>query len=606
MNIRLLKSQDTQVLEEYLAPHKAECMFICSNLKIAGIDYKGADFQGEYFGHFSDSLKQLDGVIVHYWNGAVMMHVSDQTILEQLIIYLRNKINRPITDVLGPNAQAEYVIKNLGLTSARFSTNRNEGLYELNLEKLNGLTMPSNFDVVAAQDVPKSLLIQWVKSYDIEALGALNDSNLDKQVEEHWNRRLQKNDSWILLSDGIPVSLSAFNARLDDMVQVGPVWTPPEHRNKGFARLLLRYMLVQEKRKGTKKAILFTDNPAAIKAYQAIGFARIGDYRLALLEKPVNLQEKSKNIEVVPYDPNWPHIYEKEAALIKEALGDNCLVIHHIGSTSVPSLIAKPKIDIIAVVKRGQASIGSLEKADFTYRGEFNIPCQFGFTKRAEHEVNLHIFEENHPEIDLNLMFRDYLRSHHQVRDDYARLKQDLLKDQSSFMKENSHFANYTLRKGDFIRSVLKEAGFNQMRILKCNDNTEWAAAKNFRNKYFFSPYGIDDPYTWTFHHPDHAHLALYQGTEIIGYAHIQFWPEARAAIRIIAVDENKRGQNAGSQFLALTEKWLKKLGIKSIHAESRATSLSFYRKNGYLDMPFDDPEGHESDPSDVPVGKVL
>lgn len=40
MNIRLLKSQDTQVLEEYLAPYKAECMFICSNIKLAGIECK--------------------------------------------------------------------------------------------------------------------------------------------------------------------------------------------------------------------------------------------------------------------------------------------------------------------------------------------------------------------------------------------------------------------------------------------------------------------------------------------------------------------------------------------------------------------------------------
>ena len=38
MNIRLLKSQDTKALEEYLDPHKAECMFICSNLKTAGIE----------------------------------------------------------------------------------------------------------------------------------------------------------------------------------------------------------------------------------------------------------------------------------------------------------------------------------------------------------------------------------------------------------------------------------------------------------------------------------------------------------------------------------------------------------------------------------------
>jgi predicted GNAT family acetyltransferase len=130
-----------------------------------------------------------------------------------------------------------------------------------------------------------------MKSYDIEALGALDDENLEKQVQERWNLRLEKNDSWVLLLDGIPIALSAFNARLSDTVQIGPVWTPPEYRNKGFARLLLAYTLHQEKLKGTKQAILFTNNPAAIKAYLSIGFRKIGNYRLALLEKPINLQE---------------------------------------------------------------------------------------------------------------------------------------------------------------------------------------------------------------------------------------------------------------------------------------------------------------------------
>ena len=146
-------------------------------------------------------------------------------------------------------------------------------------------------NVVSAQDVPKNILIEWMKSYDIEALGALNDGNLEKQVQEHWHLRLQKNDSWVLLLDETPVALSVFNACLADMVQVASVWTPKEYRNQGFARLLLAYTLHQEKLNGTKQAILFTDNPAAIKAYLAIGFKKIGNYRLALLEKPIQLQE---------------------------------------------------------------------------------------------------------------------------------------------------------------------------------------------------------------------------------------------------------------------------------------------------------------------------
>ncbi len=320
----------------------------------------------------------------------------------------------------------------------------------------------------------------------------------------------------------------------------------------------------------------------------------------------LNPMQKIDRIAVIPYNPNWPHIFEIESKLIKAALGDNLLEIHHIGSTSVPDLCAKPKIDMIAVVKNGELSIGQLEKAGFAYKGEWNIPFKFGFTKREKHKINLHVFEENHPETEANILFRDYLKTHPEAREAYAKLKERLLLDESSHHRSDTGFPHYTLRKGDFIRSVLREASFNKTRMLKCNDDTEWQAVKHFRDTYFFGPHGIADPYIWTFNHSEHAHLVLYQGTEIVAYAHIQFWSESRAAIRIIAVDENKRNQNSGSVFLALIEKWLKSLGVKSIHAESRQSSLRFYLKNGYTEMPFDDPESHESDPHDVPVGKVL
>jgi len=150
------------------------------------------------------------------------------------------------------------------------------------------------------------------------------------------------------------------------------------------------------------------------------------------------------------------------------------------------------------------------------------------------------------------------------------------------------------------------EAYNNDIRIRKCKADNEWRAAQYFRNKYFFDPLGIDDPYTWTFKHEDHVHLVLYEGCEIVGYMHIQFWPDSRAALRIMAVDEAKRNRSLGSKFLTLGEKWLKGLEIKSIHAESRQTSLRFYLKNGFLKMPFNDPEGHETDPQDISLGKIL
>ena len=72
--------------------------------------------------------------------------------------------------------------------------------------------------------------------------------------------------------------------------------------------------------------------------------------------------------------------------------------------------------------------------------------------------------------------------------------------------------------------TIHSKTGFNGLLVVKALTPREWACVKHFRDTYFFGPHGIDDPYTWTFDHSEHAHLILYQGTEIIGYAHIQFW----------------------------------------------------------------------------------
>jgi GNAT superfamily N-acetyltransferase len=157
--------------------------------------------------------------------------------------------------------------------------------------------------------------------------------------------------------------------------------------------------------------------------------------------------------------------------------------------------------------------------------------------------------------------------------------------------------------------SKIKEAlgsNFNRIRMMKCAHYLEWEAVKQLRNKYFFDPLSISDPYTWTFDHPEHAHLVLYQGVDIIGYAHVQFWTGYRAALRILVIDEKYRQHGLGSQFLQLCEHWLKRLGVRSLHDEARPNAVSFYRRNGYTEMPFEDPSGEPPSVYDVAMGKRL
>lgn len=314
----------------------------------------------------------------------------------------------------------------------------------------------------------------------------------------------------------------------------------------------------------------------------------------------------SKNIVVTPYNADWPKMFEAEAVKIREALGDNCLAVHHIGSTSVPGLAAKPKIDMITVVDDPSNIVEALEKIGYQYRGEYNIPLHYGFSRRGGIDINLHVYEEGNPEIELNLLFRDYLRAHPETCEEYARLKMDLVKDSASFEKKNSMFSGYNLGKDAFITKVLKSADFNRLRMVRCTHHNEWEMAKKLRNKYFFNPLGIADPYTWTFDHEEHVHLIFYQGVEIVGYAHIQLWPDSRAALRIIVIDEPYRQNGFGSQFLQLCERWLKRQGIRSLHDEARPESVKYYRNNGYTEMPFEDPSGDPPSLLDIAMGKIL
>lgn len=314
-----------------------------------------------------------------------------------------------------------------------------------------------------------------------------------------------------------------------------------------------------------------------------------------------------KQIEVVPCNPDWVEQYEQEAAKIKVALGANCIEVHHVGSTSVAGLSAKPKVDIIAEVRELSLLKKPLEALGYNYRGGFNIPLRKTFTLRMEFvQVNLHVFEENDPEIEMNLLFRNYLRENEDARVEYEAIKYKLLEEESSHIVNNSMYTGYTLGKNDFIQKIIEKTGFDDYRFYFCVQNQEIERAKYLRQKYFFSIRNIEDPYIWTFNHDEHKHFVLYKGIKIISYAHVQLFGNTKALIRIIVTDEAYRNLGAGSKLLSLIEKYLRIEGYKSIHAESRQSSLKFYLNNGYSEMECDEPDIGETSSDDVMVGKLL
>jgi GrpB-like predicted nucleotidyltransferase (UPF0157 family) len=230
-----------------------------------------------------------------------------------------------------------------------------------------------------------------------------------------------------------------------------------------------------------------------------------------------------KKIEVVPYDPSWPLLFVKEEETLKKALSGHSLVLHHVGSTSVPGLCAKPKIDIIGSVDEPEKVIEVLEKIGYEFKGEYNIPLHWGFAYRKEIEVNLHLYRPGNAEIALNLLFRDYLKAHDEVRDAYANLKYQILKAPESHQKDNPFFRRYTLEKGAFIKEVLKKAGWNQDRLVFCAEDQEWAFfhACNQASQRAQGHEGYDQS-ALDFSSPDFFRFILYHGVEKVGAAQCQ------------------------------------------------------------------------------------
>jgi GrpB-like predicted nucleotidyltransferase (UPF0157 family) len=136
-------------------------------------------------------------------------------------------------------------------------------------------------------------------------------------------------------------------------------------------------------------------------------------------------------IEIVEYDPVWTDVFEKEKRLLVDALPSVILEVHHIGSTSVRGLAAKPIIDILLVVSslsELDASSHMFEELGYECMGEFGIEGRRYFrkfpSKRTHH---IHAFLKNDSNVLRHIVFRNYLESHVEVQKEYAKLKMHLV-----------------------------------------------------------------------------------------------------------------------------------------------------------------------------------
>ena len=160
-------------------------------------------------------------------------------------------------------------------------------------------------------------------------------------------------------------------------------------------------------------------------------------------------------IEIVDYDPEWPQLFEREAERIRAVLGERVLLLEHVGSTSVPGLAAKPRIDMVLALPNSAdepAYVPALENAGYVLRVREPHWCEHRVFGGPDTVINLHVFTIGCPEIERMLLFRNWLRSHPADRQLYEQTKRELAR------KEWKYTQNYADAKTEVVQEIMARA----------------------------------------------------------------------------------------------------------------------------------------------------
>ena len=170
-------------------------------------------------------------------------------------------------------------------------------------------------------------------------------------------------------------------------------------------------------------------------------------------------QPLNSTIYLAPYDPAWPSLFTRLKKQIQSALGDDILLLEHVGSTSVPGMSAKPIIDMVMAVADSSAEASyakPLEEKGYTLRIREPDWYEHRLLKPPDLPGNLHVFSEGCEQIEQMLLFRDWLRNN--VND--TLLYEDTKRKLAARIWKYTQ--NYADAKTEVIQAILVRARRNQ------------------------------------------------------------------------------------------------------------------------------------------------
>ena len=291
--------------------------------------------------------------------------------------------------------------------------------------------------------------------------------------------------TWALDVDGVVTGSIGATPQDDDVWEVG-YWIRREARGRGLMSralvLVARWLLAE---RGAQRIFLRADpeNVPSCRVAEKAGFTREGvlrsahwnarqerrqswtvysllpdDYAVSLYDHTVgdlSRQLVRGHIELCEPDPEWPVLFAREAERLRSVLGEQIVLLEHVGSTSVPHLPAKPIVDIVMELPATTdeaAYVPALRTAGYELRVREPDWFEHRLFKGPDTNINLHVFPAGCEETQRMLRFRDHLRTHDADRELYARTKRELAARDWQFVQQ------YADAKGAVVADIASRA----------------------------------------------------------------------------------------------------------------------------------------------------
>jgi RimJ/RimL family protein N-acetyltransferase len=283
---RVLREGDEGMLDAFLASRPDTHLFLRFNLRQGGLTDEGRTYQGTWVGAVEDDpetdTQRVLAVAAIFWNGRVLLQLPERA--TDVLDVLAGAAPREFVEVAGPTAQIEQTIAHAWLRDRPILSRHDCALMTVNAETFRAPDVlgSAGIDFRPPMGEELALLGEWHAAFR-EELWAVPRSEENDLDARNWVRRAHELRQGMVVTVGDkPVAYAAATAKLDDWVNIGAVYVPPDQRGRDYAKCVVSGIVRDAQRDGITRACLTAEkeHPASMGAYTAVGFQPAFDWTI--------------------------------------------------------------------------------------------------------------------------------------------------------------------------------------------------------------------------------------------------------------------------------------------------------------------------------------